>query len=943
MRRRFQHLIAFGSVVAIAALAGGPAAFASETGEIKGIVVDEQGLPLPGVEIAASGPALQGVRAVVSTKDGQFHFVLLPIGRYTLTFKLAGFAALKQENVLVRLGQTTAVKASLSPAVIQNEVTVSAEPPLIDKTSTDTSSLLSASDLSRLPVQARTVVDAVKFTPGVTGVRMDTRKGTSAEGLPSLRGEGAEGNNWVVDGLTVSGVRLKDSGLKINFDSLEEVQVISDPFSPEFGSAYGGVINMVTKSGGNEWHGEFSLVFADKSLQAARQPQMSVVSEPDKFSNSNWYFNLGGPIIKDRLWFFISENYYVNAEQTSAGFLDYLPVPAGSKTTRDNNVFGKLTFALNPNHTISLTAMADHSLPQTGGTGLPEMNEKNTTSDMFLRLNYKGILNATTFVEAGFGRVSRNALTEPASGNLGPAMYYVEDLARNIHNAYGDVTDNERRLDFSFKLAKFVDTDTFGHHELAAGVEYYDLSSDFHVDFSGKSEDLFPGDGFDAGTKYYFSSWRDGGRTPTFFYEYGRFVFANASRGFGLYVKDKVSWGPVTFMAGLRTQTQNCLDDKNRSLWSWGLGDFLSPRVSVAIDLTKDGVNVLKLAWGRFSDMITTMPLGFFNTGAGLTFRTYRWQGGVNPSQAQIHDPANWGFEVEQKIQPFEVAQGIKPDFQSRWLIEFDRRLGANWAVKARVVRAAADNLLEILAIFDPATLYKFLYDNFEYKRRDYTGFELEIVGKISDAVALNASYSHALARGTNPGQSETGSWSQEEGSTNYLGLFGNHLNVPPIPGLEAVKAWADAELGGLGGRGIGDEGWYGRLPYSVDHDVKINVLAGAPWGILAAASFEFISGYPWEKLGYVPFFGGYYSFPEGRGSRTTPAHTYLDLTLEKTFPLAFPGILRGAGLSVRLDVFNAFNSQTAISYVQENIPIFGQVWGRQAPRQARLSAKLAF
>ena len=227
-------------------------------------------------------------------------------------------------------------------AAIQKEIVVTAETPLIDKTSTDTSYHLSAADLDKVPAQNRTVVDAVKFAPGVTGVRMNTRRGTATEGQPSFRGEGEEGNTWIVDGLAISGVRLKNSGVKLNFDSLDEIQIISDPFSPEFGSAYGGIINMVTKSGGNEFQGEASLVFMNKNLQAARQPQLSVVSEPDYFSNGNWYLNLGGPILKDKLWFFLSENYYTNTEETRDGSLDYLSIPGGKKTTGSNNVFAKL-------------------------------------------------------------------------------------------------------------------------------------------------------------------------------------------------------------------------------------------------------------------------------------------------------------------------------------------------------------------------------------------------------------------------------------------------------------------------------------------------------------------------------------------------------------------------------------------------------------------------
>jgi len=911
---------------------------AKETGEIHGRVQDENGVGLPGVEIRATSPSLQGMRTILSSKNGDFHFPLLPVGNYTLTFRLEGFAPVIQENVIVRLGMVTSLTITMRLSEIKKEIIVTAETPLIDKTSTDTSYYLSSKDLEKLPAQNRTVVDVIKFTPGVTGVRANTRRGTASEGQPSFRGGGEEGNNWIVDGLSISGVRLRNSGMRLNFDSIDEIQVISDPFSPEFGSAYGGIINMVTKSGSNDLRGEFSLIFMDKNLQSSRKEQLSVVSEPEYFSNTNWFFNLGGPIIKDKLWFFVSDNFFRDAEQTKDGRVDYFFIPGGKKTTQNNNIFAKLTYSLTSNHSLSLTTIYHKSLGQKGGTGIPELFEKKNFADLIFRINYKGILNSSTFIEAGLGQVKRDSSQEPQDKDLGPAMYFIEDLGQNLHNSYGYVTDNQKRLDFSFKFTKFLETETFGRHELSLGFEYYKFSSEFGVDFTGKNEDFFPGNGFDSGTKYYFDTWRGGRGTPTFFYEYGVFDFINSAKGIGLYFKDKVSWSRFTLMAGVRSQTQLCLDDKGKKLWFWNLQDFLSPRFSLAIDLTGDGANVIKLGWGRFSDLITTMPLGFFNSGAGLTFRTYRWKGLKNPSETEVYNPSNWKFEIEQKIQPFEVAKGLKPDFASRYLIEFDHRLAADWAIKARFVYSKATRLLEVLAVYDPKTLYKFLYDNFEYKRRNYSGFEVELNGKIGSRFFLNASYSHSSAKGTNPGQSESGSWAQEEGSTNYLGLFGNHLFIPDLPELEEIKSYMDWALKGLGGRGIGDEGWYGKLPYSIDHNVKINSVFLAPYDLTLSAAFEWISGYYWEKLGYVPFFGGYYSFPEGRGSQKTPSHYYLDFALEREFHL-----LREMTFSVKSEIFNLLNSQKPISYVKEDIPIFGQVWGRQQPRQARVMVKLGW
>lgn len=916
-------------------------AFSSETGEIKGQVQDTVGNGLPGVEISIEGKNLQGIRTVISSSEGDFRFPLLPIGEYTMSFYLQGYTPHIQENVIVRLGRVTDMSVTLKASKLEEAVTVTASAPLIDKTSADTSYYLNSSDLEKLPGQSRTVVDAVKFTPGVTGVRMNTRKGTSGEGQPSFRGEGQEGNNWIVDGLCISGVRLRSSGIRINFDSIEEIQVISDSFSPEYGSAYGGIINMVTKTGSNDLSGEFSLVFMDKNLQSPRKEQLSVISQPDYFSDYNWYLNLGGPLVKDKLWFFISDNVFTDTAQTSDAHIDYLFVPGGQKSTLSNNLFAKVTYAFNVNHNLSATGVYQKSLRQKGGIGIPELFDKKDFTDYIIRVNYRGILNSSTLVEAGLGYIDRDQLTYPVDNNLGPSMYYIEDLGRNINNSYGRVTDNQNRLDFSLKFTKYFRIENFGKHEMNVGLEYYDFSSKFMVDFTGKDEDIFPGNDFDSGTKYYFSSWEESQKTPTFFYEYGVFDFINSSRGIGVYFVDKVAWDRFSFMVGLRSQTQICLDNTGSKLFSWGISDFLSPRLSLSVDITGNSRNIFKLGWGRFSDVITTMPLGLLNSGAGLMFRTYRWQGGVNPDQSELHDPANWTFENEQKSQPFEIASGIKPNFLTRYLVEYDRRIGHNWAFSARYIKSKADDLLEVLAVFDPENQYKFLFDNFEHKRRDYSGLEFELNGRIGSNFFLNASYSHSLARGTNPGQSETGSWSQEEGSTNYLGLFGNHIFIPDIPELSEIKEYYDWALGGLGGRGIGDEGWYGKLPYSVDHNFKLLAIFMAPYRIHVSAAFEWISGYYWEKLGYVPFFGGYYSFPETRGSRKTPPHHYLDLGVEKEMVLKNLGLSSPVKTVMRIDVLNVLNSQKPVSYVKEDIPLFGQVWGRQEPRQARVSFKV--
>ena len=255
---------------------------------------------------------------------------------------------------------------------------------------------------------------------------------------------------------------------------------------------------------------------------------------------------------------------------------------------------------------------------------------------------------------------------------------------------------------------------------------------------------------------------------------------------------------------------------------------------------------------------------------------------------------------------------------------------------KIRYVRTEAKNLLELVGYFDPnPPYYKFVFENFKFKRRDYNGLEFELQGSAGKFLILNASYTYSSAKGTNPGQVEMGSWGEEEGGTYYVTLFGKHIFVPPLPELLPVKQLIDWGFGGLGGPEYGDEGWYGKLPYSVDHHIKINAIMFTPYGLVFSISGEWLSGYHWEKRGLVPFFG-YYAFPEGRGSRTTPSILYLDAGIEKEFPLG-----AGVFLSIRADVFNILNSQRPVSYVRIDTPSFGEVWGRQQPRQARLSIRI--
>ena len=137
---------------------------AIETGEIKGTVMDEEGTRLPGVSVTLRSDSLQGTRNTITDEDGQFRFPLLPVGKYDITYEIAGFEKKTEQGYVVRLGFTLTIETKLKVSVVEEEVSVMAETPVIDKTKTDTSYRMNAEDLQFAPSQVRTIQDIVKHT-----------------------------------------------------------------------------------------------------------------------------------------------------------------------------------------------------------------------------------------------------------------------------------------------------------------------------------------------------------------------------------------------------------------------------------------------------------------------------------------------------------------------------------------------------------------------------------------------------------------------------------------------------------------------------------------------------------------------------------------------------------------------------------------------------------
>ncbi|MGH9900880.1 MAG: carboxypeptidase regulatory-like domain-containing protein, partial [Pyrinomonadaceae bacterium] len=294
-------------------------AFGQETtGAIEGTVKDTQGNVVPGVAVTVSSrgrteaarPDATGgfSRTVTADDNGFFRVLQVPPGFYTVsTAAAAGFGTATLNDVEVVLGKTTPVNVGLQPGNVEVSVTVTADAIAIDPTDNKIQTNITSQVAELLPkgtnfTSLLQVAPAVRNEPKGGGFQIDGASGSE--------------NTFIIDGQEVTNFRTGTLNANNNlpFQLVQEVQVKSSGFEAEFGGATGGVINVVTKGGSNEWHGEFGMSFRPAELQAGPRRILTNAFGPATYfqaqrdGGTDFFptMNLSGPILRDRAWFFAS-------------------------------------------------------------------------------------------------------------------------------------------------------------------------------------------------------------------------------------------------------------------------------------------------------------------------------------------------------------------------------------------------------------------------------------------------------------------------------------------------------------------------------------------------------------------------------------------------------------------------------------------------------------
>lgn len=909
-----------------------------QTGSILVRAADAQGAALPGANVTISSPALPG-RQMSGTTDtgGAYRFPSLPPGVYQVKLDLAGFKSVVRDSVAVNVGATTVIDQQLQIAGVQESVKVTAEAPVIDRTSATVSTTLNEQLLQATP-GGRDIWSQMEYkVPGLTIDRPDVggNQGGLQGGL-SARGTDNSQNTHFLNGVNVGDpAAIGYTQFYYDYDAFQEIQasVGAHDLSVQSGGLF---LNMVTKSGTNQWLGRASYYYQGDKTQASNVGSdlvnlgLSPTAGSVKFV-SDGTFQLGGPLVHDKLYAFGSARDW-RVHVNVPGF------PEVEQTNMTSGL-GNVTYQLTKNNRLTgFVARQLYDKPNRGASAFntPASNWKERDIMSIYQGLWNSVLGERAFLDA---RVSYADIFFPLY--LKSKDVSVQDLQSFVITG---ANSNEwqftrRRLQANANLSYYVDELAGARHEFRVGVDYSHAPTKSYQ-FRNGDVDLYT----------------EGG-VPAFVSEYNSPVLSQqAVNGLGLYAQDSVSYRHLTINGGLRYQrTEGYLPAQSspagtfvparsfperRNVIKW---NTVSPRVGVIYDITGDDRTVAKVSAARYYYVVSTGDPDIVNQNAA-SYQQYVWNdlngdgrfepgeegalvavGGANistidPNLKQPHtDELIVGIERE-------VIQGMRLSLVGTWRREGNIYGPINTGVPfsaytpVSIVDPGPDGITGTaddgtLTVFnqDPATIGQdalFYTNRPEFDRR-YRGFEITAEKRYSNRWQLLAGYTY-------------GKSTQKNVNTSLAN-----------PNL-AVNA-------------------NGATYFDRPHTFKLTGSYLLPLDVQLSGNVLVQSGTAWSYNNFVPFRivtttlnqGSVNVFANAPGTDRTPTLKTLDLRGAK--------ILRFGQrtLEAAVDVYNVFNSNTAFDINPytgqtttasgQTVPSFGIPTGILGPRIVRLGAKFTF
>ena len=333
----------------------GPLAAQQTTGNINGRLVDAQGSAVPGVTVTAKNTQTGLTRTETSDGEGVYRLTALPVGIYDITAELSGFSKVENKGIVVNVGQTIDVNMGLKVASMSETVTVTGESPLIETSSSSVGGVVDIRRIESLPLNGRQFANLAATIPGVgLGFHSDPTKSTQY--APQINGGAGRNVNYQIDGGDNNDDTVGGLLQAYPLEAIQEFNFVTQRFKAEYGRSNGGVMNIVTKSGTNNYSGSFFESFRDKSMNAKTETEKIANVDKQDYRRNQFGGSFGGPIARDKAHFFGAVERTQQDTTQTVNTKGLFPTLDGSYTVpyRENLVTGKVTASLNASQYLSV-------------------------------------------------------------------------------------------------------------------------------------------------------------------------------------------------------------------------------------------------------------------------------------------------------------------------------------------------------------------------------------------------------------------------------------------------------------------------------------------------------------------------------------------------------------------------------------------------------------
>jgi len=909
-------------------LAGAGWLAAQERGSVRGVVKDQDGSALESAKVTITGSAIPRGRDFVTGKDGVFLFQGVPPGTYTILAthpQMADFTA----EVLVNVDRQTTLNVGMSAVGrVSEEVTVQAVSPVVDLKSTEISASWQKELVEKLPV-GRSYASLFQLAPGVADNR---------DFAPNAGGN-KQDNVYLYDGSNITNPLFGYLGANFSEMDIQEVNIKRGGISAEFGRATGMVTNAITKSGSNKVTGSVRFVFEPSAFTAGPKDPDQIISPYDQHAPA---LGIGGPIIKDRLFWYVSGNLPYSRTSDRVNNLGSVP---DSKTT-SREFFGKVTANPFKSHLFSVSVRNNDYAYKNSGIGVndaPSVAVNGDGSDWIIYGSWVWTISQSTLLEARYDHVKEDYKSVPITELGYRPTFDINNLAAMgyFRTGTGYIIPPATTTGQYVGGASEYNTQNFFRNEAKLVLSQY-------LDFAGQSHVLKVGFSFDDGGEYLDRLANGWGTIYTGYTRLGQAAFraryyseqpVQDSRGrtYSIFAQDNITIAErLTLTLGVllnRDEFSSKTGGEKNTFLKFNFGKEVQPRLGFTFTLFPKVGDKIYANWGRYNNMDNRSLAR-----AAAPIRIFRTDAYFSEADGSLLEEVIQAGETGKVILPHAdvlpaSANYLKPTYTDEFAVGYSRPFARVWSVELWGQYRTMKHIIEDFPTRnrDLSSAGGFVYGNLDGQTMSYLGYPEFTVGKarrVYKAASLELKKQYA----DNWSLSFMYTWSRLEGNWDLdyaagTSLFYASSYLEDGPGLY------------VGDPNDPDNFREGIMTGSREHVLK----TFGTWQFAKNATLGWFgrlqSGRPWEARLTDIISGAYYRYVEKAGSHTLKP--WLNLDLQVAYVIPFSTKFTG---TVEARFMNIFDTQSTLTIdVRQDQATFENPTSYAPPRKFAISFYLNF